>query len=597
MASKAKKNLPNPSTSRALYFRLLGYVKPYWRFFLLAIVFMAISASTEPLLPALMKPLLDSGFSGHATGIYNSWLLPFLIVGVFFIRGMFGFFADYALSWVSNKVVLDLRQDMFQRLIQLPTTYFDNQSSGAVMSRIAYDVTGVTSAATGVLTVLIKDSFAVIGLLTWMFYLNWQLSLIALVMVPGIALAVMGFSKRLRSTSRGVQEAMGEIMHVLEESIEAHKVVKIFGGQAYERKRFANASSMQRGQAMRQTVAAAALGPIVQTFAAIALAIIITVAIQQSNAGDKTTVGSFVSFITAMLMLLAPLKRLTDINAPLQRGLAAAESVFSMVDAVPEDDFGTTTIGRVEGNVVFRKIHLRYPDASRDALTDINLSLPKGKTVALVGTSGSGKTSLANLLPRFYHPTSGEILIDGHPIENLTLSSLRSNIALVSQDVVLFNDTVAANIAYGLDSVTEEKLLAATRAAHALEFIQGMPEGLATMIGENGVKLSGGQRQRLAIARALLKDAPILILDEATSALDTESERHVQAALDSLMRNRTTLVVAHRLSTIEHADHIVVLEAGKIIEEGNHAALLACNGAYANFYQMQRATEKKHTPN
>lgn len=597
MASKAKKDPPNPSTSRALYFRLLGYVKPYWRFFLLAIVFMAISASTEPLLPALMKPLLDSGFSGHATGIYKSWLLPFLIVGVFFIRGMFGFFADYALSWVSNKVVLDLRQDMFQRLIQLPTTYFDNQSSGAVMSRIAYDVTGVTSAATGVLTVLIKDSFAVIGLLTWMFYLNWQLSLIALVMVPGIALAVMGFSKRLRSTSRGVQEAMGEIMHVLEESIEAHKVVKIFGGQAYERKRFANASGMQRGQAMRQTVAAAALGPIVQTFAAIALAIIITVAIQQSNAGDKTTVGSFVSFITAMLMLLAPLKRLTDINAPLQRGLAAAESVFSMVDAVPEDDFGTTTLGRVEGNVVFRKIHLRYPDAARDALTDINLSLPKGKTVALVGTSGSGKTSLANLLPRFYHPTSGEILIDGHPIESLTLSSLRSNIALVSQDVVLFNDTVAANIAYGLDNVTEEKLLAATRAAHALEFIQGMPEGFATMIGENGVKLSGGQRQRLAIARALLKDAPILILDEATSALDTESERHVQAALDSLMRNRTTLVVAHRLSTIEHADHIVVLEAGKIIEEGNHAALLACNGAYANFYQMQRATEKKHTPN
>ncbi|HPB90044.1 MAG TPA: lipid A export permease/ATP-binding protein MsbA [Rugosibacter sp.] len=597
MASKAKKDLPNPSTSRALYFRLLGYVKPYWRFFLLAIVFMAISASTEPLLPALMKPLLDSGFSGHATGIYNSWLLPFLIVGVFLIRGMFGFFADYALSWVSNKVVLDLRQDMFQRLIQLPTTYFDNQSSGAVMSRIAYDVTGVTSAATGVLTVLIKDSFAVIGLLTWMFYLNWQLSLIALVMVPGIALAVMSFSKRLRSTSRGVQEAMGEIMHVLEESIEAHKVVKIFGGQDYERKRFANASGMQRRQAMRQTVAAAALGPIVQTFAAIALAIIITVAIQQSNAGDKTTVGSFVSFITAMLMLLAPLKRLTDINAPLQRGLAAAESVFSMVDAVPEDDFGTTTLGRVEGNVVFRKVHLRYPDAARDALTDINLSLPKGKTVALVGTSGSGKTSLANLLPRFYHPTSGEILIDGHPIENLTLSSLRSNIALVSQDVVLFNDTVAANIAYGLDNVTEEKLLAATRAAHALEFIQGMPEGFATMIGENGVKLSGGQRQRLAIARALLKDAPILILDEATSALDTESERHVQAALDSLMRNRTTLVVAHRLSTIEHADHIVVLEAGKIIEEGNHATLLACNGAYANFYQMQRATEKKNTPN
>ncbi|TBR13648.1 lipid A export permease/ATP-binding protein MsbA [Rugosibacter aromaticivorans] len=580
-----------PRTSRELYVRLLGYVRPYWRTFVLAIVFMAISAATEPVFPALMKPLLDSGFGGKTTGVYNPWVLPLIIVGVFLLRGMFGFCADYALAWVSNKVVLDLRNDMFKRLVQLPTTFFDNQSSGAVMSRIAYDVTGVTGAATGVLTILIKDTLAVAGLLAWMFYLNWMLSLIALIMIPGIALAVLSFSKRLRATSRGVQRAMGEIMHVLEESIEAHKVVKIFGGQTYEGQRFAAASGTQRSQAMRQTIAAAALGPIVQLFAAVALATIITVAIQQSNASDQTTVGSFVSFITAMLMLLAPLKRLTDINAPLQRGLAAAESVFDLINETPEDDFGATVLGRASGNVIFRDVHLRYPEASREALAGINLVLPAGKTVALVGTSGSGKTSLANLLPRFYHPTSGEILIDDHSIETLTLASLRANIALVSQDVVLFNDTVAANIAYGLQGITQESLEQAARAAHALEFIEHMPEGFATLIGENGVKLSGGQRQRLAIARAILKNAPILILDEATSALDTESERHVQAALDVLMKNRTTLVVAHRLSTIEHADRIVVLEAGRIVEEGCHAELLAKNAAYANFYRMQRTTE------
>ena len=576
-------------TSRELYGRLLGYVRPYWRVFVLSIVLMALTSAMEPAFPALMKPLLDGSFGDDKR--YGPLALPALIVGIFIARGLLGFCADYAMSWVSNKIVLDMRNDMFKRLVQLPTAFFDNQSSGVIMSRIAYDVTGVTGAATGVLTTLIKDSLAVVGLLAWMFYLNWKLSLVALLLVPCIAIAVRLFSKRLRETSRGVQNAMGGIMHVLEESVEAHKVVKIFGGQAYEARRFQSVSSEQRGQAMRQTIASAALGPIVQIFAAIALAVIITVALQQSASGGAT-VGDFVSFITAMLMLLAPMKRLTDINAPLQRGLAAAESVFSLIDQVPEDDRGTEQLGRARGEVEFRNIRLRYPEATREALAGIDLKLAAGETVALVGASGSGKTTLANLLPRFYHPSAGKILIDGHPIETLTLASLRANIALVSQDVVLFNDTVAANIAYGLSGdVSREALETAARAAHALDFIEAMPQGFDTMIGENGVKLSGGQRQRLAIARAILKNAPILILDEATSALDTESERHVQAALDELMKSRTTLVVAHRLSTIEHADRIVVLDQGRIIEMGRHAELLSKDGAYANFYRMQRSAE------
>jgi subfamily B ATP-binding cassette protein MsbA len=384
---------------------------------------------------------------------------------------------------------------------------------------------------------------------------------------------------------------MGQIMWVLQETIEAHKVVKIFGGQDYEKARFNRASNEQRSYAMRQTIAAAALGPIVQSFAAVALAVIIAVALRDS-AGRGATVGSFVSFITATLMLLAPLKRLTDINAPLQRGLAAAESVFSLIDQPLEEDAGTIDLGRARGEVAFDHLGFSYPEAQRRALDDIHLTIRPGETVALVGASGSGKTTLANLLPRFHHADMGRILVDGYDIEHLTLKSLRANIALVSQDVVLFNDTVAANIAYGiLASVSRDDVLAAARTAHATEFIEAMPEGFDTLIGENGVKLSGGQRQRLAIARAVLKNAPILILDEATSALDTESERHVQAALEELMKNRTTLIVAHRLSTIEHADRIVVLEHGRIVEIGNHAELLAREGAYANFYRMQRSAE------
>jgi len=575
-------------SSRVLYFRLMGYVRPYWKVFLLGVLGMAATAATEPLLPALMKPLLDGhGSSGNADYI----TYPLAIVGIFLLRGMFGFLADYCLAWVANKVIPDLRNAMFTRMVSLPTRYFDNQSSGALMSKVAYDVTNVTGAAVSVITVAVRDSIAVVGLLGWLLYLNWQLTLVAIAIVPPIAGAVKLFGGRLRSMSRGAQRSMGEITRVLQESIEAHKVVKIFGGQRYESNRFAHANALQRGYNMRQTVAAAGQGPIVQVVVAIALAVVISVALKQMSEG-RATVGDFVSFITAMLMLLAPVKRLTDINAPLQRGLAAAESVFELVDETPERDEGKIALARASGSIELDHISFRYPEAERDALHDISLNVRPGERIALVGQSGGGKTTLANLLPRLYSVTSGRILIDGHDIEALSLASLRANVALVSQDVVLFNDSVAANIAYGgMAGASREKIEAAAKAAHALDFILAMPQGFDTPIGENGVKLSGGQRQRLAIARALLKDAPILILDEATSALDTESERQVQAALDELMKNRTTLVIAHRLSTVENADRIVVLDKGIIAEIGTHAELLALGRIYARLYQTALVLE------
>jgi subfamily B ATP-binding cassette protein MsbA len=577
------------ATSLQLYLRLLRYVKPYWAPFALSIAAMVVTALTEPAFPALLKPLLDGSFV-HKEGGLLLWL-PGLIVAVFLVRGFASYLSDYTIGWVANKVVMDLRNAMFANLVRLPTNYYDNHTGGSLISKFTFDVLQVTGAATSVVSVLFRDSLTIAGLLGWLFWLNWKLTLVALLVGPPAVLITRGFSQRLRAMSRAEQTAMGDLNHALEESIGCHRVVKVFGGQDYEAKRFDAGANKVRTFNMKMTSAAAANVPLVQIVVSVALALIIYLAVRQA-ATDETTVGGFVSFLTALLLVFQPLRRLTGVNQTLQRGLAAAESVFHLIDERPESDTGTREIGRAKGKVEFRAVGFSYPGSSRPAVDRVSFSIESGETVALVGASGAGKSTLANLLPRFYAPDSGQILLDGVDIATLRLASLRANIALVSQDIVLFNDTVAANIAYGrLAGTSRTDVVQAAEAAHAMQFIREMTEGLDTVIGENGVRLSGGQRQRLAIARAFLKNSPVLILDEATSALDSESERHIQEALETLMKGRATLVIAHRLSTIERADRIVVLDAGGVSETGRHAELLAASGIYAKLYRLQYSLE------
>ena len=577
--------LPTTPSSAALYRRLLGYLRPYWKVFLLATLGMAAAGLTEPMLPALLKPMFDRGFGPNSSA--NFHIIPLLLIALFTVRGLITFASSYCMSWVSNRILLDIREEMYAKLIRLPTGYYDHQTTGALISRVTHDVGNVTAAATSVLTTLVRESVTVVGLVGYLLWLNWKLTLLALVIIPPVGFIVRKLSLRLRAMSREAQIAMGDLTHVLEETIGAHKVIKVYGGQAYEAERFFKASNRLRGYNMKQSLAASASTPVTHIFFAFAMALVIYVALLQSSQ-QQLTAGGFAAFTFAMLLVLNPIKHLVDINSPLQRGLAAAESVFSMIDEVPEDDQGTKELSRASGRMVFSDVSFRYRGAARDALRQVSITIEPGTSVALVGPSGGGKTTFANLIPRFYHPGNGTISLDGHNLEDLKLVSLRAQIALVSQDVVLFNDTVAANIAYGLQRAsTEDEIWAAVRAAHAEDFIRQMPQGLQTMIGENGVRLSGGQRQRLAIARAILKNAPILILDEATSALDSESERQVQAALDGLMQGRTTIVIAHRLSTIERADKIVALQGGRLAEQGTHAELLAANGVYASLYRLQ----------
>lgn len=579
--------------SRALYSRLLRYVRPHWRMFALSIVGMALSALTEAALPALMKPMLDGTFVTKDPTLMN--LVPLALIVIFIVRGVSSYISVYGISWVGNRLVKDLRSEMFRKLLSLPTKYYDDHATGNLVSKLTFDVTQVASAATSVVTVVVKDSLIILGLVAWLLYLNWKLTLISLTLTPIMAFIVIKFAQRLRRNSREAQKTMGDMTQVLGETVDGQRVVKIFGGQDYEATRFADGTERAFRFNLKQDIASAATTSLVHITAAVAVAIIVYLATQQSLA-DKTTVGEFVSFIVAMMMLLGPLKRLTDVNAQMQRGLSAAESVFALIDESSESDKGSVTMGRAKGQLDFEQVNFHYRDDAKAALSSINLHVAPGETVALVGASGSGKTTLVNLIPRFYQATSGAIKLDGQNISDLTLASLRANIALVSQDVVLFNDTLAANIAYGaLASTSEADVIRAAEAAHAMEFVRALPEGLQTMIGEKGLRLSGGQRQRLAIARALLKNAPILILDEATSALDSESERHVQAALETLMQGRTTIVIAHRLSTIENADRIVVMEEGRVAEVGKHKELIERDGLYANLHRIQfQQTDTQH---
>ena len=575
-------------TATQLYLRLLKYVRPYWRTFALSILGMAIAAGTDVALPAAAKPFLDGTFVDKDP-VLMRWA-PVLIVLIFIGRGIGQFMGSYASAWVGQRVVMDLREAMFAKLLALPQQYYGDHLSGNLISKFTFDVVQVSVAVTYVVTVLVRDSISVVGLLAYLLWLNWKLTLITFATIPPIALAVRAFNRRLRKLTRQTQRSMGNITQVLQESIEGQKVVKIFGGQVYERKRFGEAANLLRRLLMKEQAAIASNLPVVQIFAAIAVGVVINQVTLDVQA-DRTSVGGFVSFIAAMLLILAPLKRLTGVTEYIQRGLSAAESVFGLVDEKPEDDRGTVDLGRARGELRFENVSFRYPSTDRPALAGVSIHIRPGETIALVGQSGSGKTTFANLIPRFYHPSAGRIVVDGHDLENISLKSLRANVGLVSQDVTLFNDSIAANIAYGAKAdASEAEILAAAKAAHAWEFIEAMPDGMDTLVGENGVKLSGGQRQRLAIARTLLKNAPILVLDEATSALDTESERHVQAGLEALMQGRTTIVIAHRLSTIEKADRIVVLEKGTIAEVGTHRELLERGGIYARLHRLQFAT-------
>lgn len=579
--------MKEPSTEISafqLYKRLLSYAKPYWRAFIAVVLAMVVYAATEAGIAMIMKPLLDDGFVNRDTDVIK--LIPLAIIGLFVVRGLADFLTTFGLGWIARNVIKTLRELSFNKLLALPGSFYDNSTSGQLMSKLLYDVEQVAAAATDAVLTVIRDSLTIIGLLIWMFYLSGFLSLLIMLTVPFIALLVYHVSIRFRRISKYIQNSMGDVSHISGEIIEGHREIKIFGGQTYEAQRFNRVNERNRQQQMKKIATDAVSQPLTALIAALGMALVIYIATLPDML-DKITVGDFISFITAMMMLLTPIKRLTKINAKLQAGIAAAESIFGLLDQQVETDIGTQKLGRARGDIDFQQVAFSYDSNKGNVLNDINFSVKAGQTIAFVGHSGSGKTTLVSLLPRFYNPSSGQILIDGIDVMDLQLADLRQQISLVNQQVILFNDTIASNISYGRTDISEADIIAAAKAAHAWDFIERLPHGLQTEVGENGVLLSGGQRQRLAIARALLRDAPILILDEATASLDSEAERHIQVALEQLIKTRTTLVIAHRLSTIEKADLIIVMHNGVIVETGTHQALLAKGAHYAELHRLQ----------
>jgi subfamily B ATP-binding cassette protein MsbA len=580
--------------SLSIYFRLLSYLRPLLGLFAVSLLGYLMFASSQPMMAGILKYFVDglnatSGVMPHAPPLFGDlplvYAVPLLLVVVVTWQGIGSFLGNYYLARVSLGLIDDLRRALFDSLLRLPNGYFDQHNSGHLISRITYDVTMVTGAATEAIKVVIREGMTIVFLFGYLLWMNWQLTLLLVAILPIIGLMVSSASRKFRKQSRKIQVAMGDLTHVASETIQGYRVVRSFGGEDYESARFRAASADNTAKQLRMVRTAATYTPALQfvTFSAMAVLLVLVLLLR----GDASA-GDLVAYITAAGMLPKPIRQLSEVSATIQKGLAGAESIFAQLDETPEPDHGMVERDRVSGHLQVKELSFSYPGSTQPVLDRISFSVKPGQMLALVGRSGSGKSTLASLIPRFYNHDCGQILIDGVDVEDYTLRNLRRHIALVTQQVVLFNDTIASNIAYGdLSTVPRQAIVAAAEAAFAREFIDRLPAGFDTLVGENGVMLSGGQRQRLAIARALLKDAPILILDEATSALDSESERHIQSALDRVMAGRTTLVIAHRLSTIERADLILVMDQGRIVERGTHAGLLAANGHYTRLHAMQ----------
>ena len=571
--------------SWTVFKRQLGYVRDRKLGLVGGIIGMLGYAAVDTTFVYSIKPLIDQGLNGNDSSVLK-WM-PFFVLGIVALRGCAAFLSNYCMAWVGNHVVMRLQQQVFSHLMAMPMSFFDRQNTGNLLSKVTYDAGQVSSAASSTLVSLVREGATVIGLLGLMFWHSWQLSVIFLVVGPLVGILISIISRRFRKISRHIQQAVGDITTSTEQMLKGHKEVLMFGGQEVEDKRFYQVSNRMRQQTMKMVAADAIGSPIVQMVASVALAVFLYVATIDSVKATLTA-GTFTVMVTSMMMLLKPLKSLTDVNNQFQRGITACQSLFGLLDSTPEQDTGTRTLERARGEIEFRNVTFTYPTKETPALRNISFKVEAGKSVALVGRSGSGKSTIASLLTRFYDIEEGEILLDGVNIREYRLSELRKQYALVSQHVHLFNDSVANNIAYAAEEkYSRDEIQQAARIAHADDFVSKMPEGYDTVIGENGASLSGGQRQRIAIARALLRDSPVLLLDEATSALDTESERHIQAAIDELCKARTSLVIAHRLSTIEKADEILVIDEGHIVERGNHQTLMDMHGTYAQLRAIQ----------